>query len=178
MGKLTDLKHIYETYKQGRINELNIGIPDLGPINSPQNTLEPIPSQDDEHHCSACNSSPCSCNSAKEEDSNLQMAKSELYSILKSADALMGRLQTASTLEPWQLSKLVKANDYVNSVANTVEYDEFEKTQKDMECGMRDINKGMMVVSQIKDMLAGEDISVNEQVLKSVIFNIECLNSK
>lgn len=177
MGKLTDLKHIYETYKLGKLNELNIGVPDVGPINMPQNNMEEVPSQDDEH-CASCNSSPCSCSSVEDEDSNLQMAKSELYSILKSADALMSRLQTATTLEPWQLSKLVKANDYVNSVANSVEYDEFEKTQKDMECGMRDINKGMIVVSQIKDMLAGEDISVNEQVLKNVIFNIECLNSK
>lgn len=177
MGKLTDLKHIYETYKQGIVNELNIGVPNMGPVDMPQNSIESVPSQDDEH-CSACSSSPCSCSAQKDEDSNLQMAKSELYSILKSADALMHRLQTASDIEPWQLSKLVKANDYVNSVSNSVEYDEFEKTQKDMECGMRDINKGMVVVSQIKDMLAGEDIGVNEQVLKTVIFNIECLNSK
>jgi len=176
MGKLKDLKHIYETYKHDVINELNIGTPDLGPINLPQGSIDIAPSQDEEH-CHSCGETACTCDEPKE-DSNLQMAKSELYSILKSADSLMGRLQTVTSVEPWQLSKLVKANDYVNAVCNSIEYDEFEKTQKDMETGMRDINKGMIVVSQIKDMLAGEDINVNEEVLKSVIFNIECLNAK
>ena len=90
----------------------------------------------------------------------------------------MNFLQGADGLEPWQLSKLVKASDYLCSVASTVEYDEFEKCQKDLETGMRDVGRGMAVVSQIKDMLSGEDMSVNEEVLKNVIFNIECLTEK
>jgi hypothetical protein len=178
MGKLTDLNDIYKTYRAGLINEHNMEMDGGGHFDIPAIGSEPTTLPVSDNKCNACNSLPCSCNSNSEEDTNLQMAKSELYSILKSADTLMSRLQTATTIEPWQLSKLVKANDYVNSVSTSVEYDEFEKAQKDIECGMKDINKGMVVVSQIKDMLAGEDINVNEEVLKNVIFNIECLNSK
>ena len=56
-----------------------------------------------------------------------------------------------------------------------MEYDQFERCQDDLIDGMRDIDSGMSVISRIKDMLAGEDISVNEEVLKQVIFNIECI---
>lgn len=196
MGKLTDLKHIYEAYKKDVVEELNIGIMPAGPgLNTSANPKPAhvdnlrirVPGQADEEMCSICNESPCGCCSTcgnspcgcnQEEDGNLSMAKSEVFKILKSANTLMNRLQTANEVEPWQLSKIVKASDYLCSVANNIEYSEFEKCQKDLESGMKDINNGMVVVSQIKDMLAGEDASVNEEVLKTVIFNIECLKQK
>lgn len=177
MGKLSDLKHIYEAY----VNEMNIGIMPDGPsIGSGLNPKPPhinapvvkIPGQAEEEIVSV--------EEPKEapEDSNLEMAKSQVFGILKSANELMNRLQTASEVEPWQLAKIVKACDYVCSINNSLQYDEFEKCQKEMQDGMEDINKGMLVVSQIKDMLTGEDMSVNEEVLRTVIFNIECLQSK
>lgn len=178
MGKLKDLKHIYETYNENVVNELNIGVSSSLPTISQSTSQEMSLPQEDEN-CSVCSNSPCNCNQHNEqEDSNVSMAKSEVFSILKSANELMNRLQNMSSLEPWQLSKIVKANDYINAVSNSVEYDEFEKCQMDMEKGMSDVRNGMVIVSQIKDMLAGEDIGVNEQVLKNVIFNIECLTSK
>jgi hypothetical protein len=186
MGKLSDLKYIYETYKKDVVEELNIGImPDAPSLNTSANPKPAhvdnlrirVPGQaEEEKMCGICNASPCGC--VQEEDGNLSMAKSEVFKILKSANTLMERLQTAKEVEPWQLSKIVKASDYLCSVANNIEYSEFEKCQKDIESGMRDINNGMIVVSQIKDMLAGEDVSVNEEVLKTVIFNIECLKQK
>lgn len=182
MGKLTDLESIYNTYKGGVIEELNIGImPDAPGLVSDANP-EPehvdnlrirVPGQAEEEMCGSCSSSLCSCE--EEPDSNVSMAKSEIYKILKSANELMNRLQTVKDIEPWQLSKIVKASDYLCSVSGSVEYNEFEKCQKELSTGMNDINNGMLVVSQIKDMLAGEDINVNEEVLKTVIFNIECL---
>jgi hypothetical protein len=200
MGKLTDLTSIYETYKQEVIQELNIGImsdaPGLGSrLNSKpshsDNLKVNIPGQAEEEQicnmcgqadckcnsgCSSCGKSDCSCNN--QEDSNLSMAKSEVFKILKAANELMNRLQTSEKVEPWQLSKLVKASDYLCNVNSSVEYDEFEKCQQDLNSGINDINKGMVVVSKIKDMLASEDLTVNEEVLKNVIFNIECLVEK
>lgn len=189
MGKLSDLKFIYETYKQDIVNEVNIGITSDAPgLIANANPKPPhitgtkirTPGQAEEEisHCSSCGHDPCDCSSERQEDGNLEMAKSEVFKILKAANELMNVLQTADKMEPWQLSKLVKASDYLCSVTGSIEYDEFEKCQKDMESGMSDIKNGMVVVSQIKDMLAGEDLSVNEEVLKSVIFNIECLKSR
>lgn len=183
MGKLKDLKAIYNTYKNEIIEEVNIGImPDAPGLTSDANP-EPehvdnlrirVPGQADEEMCGSCEANPCNCNTDGVEN-NADMAKSEVFKILKAANELMNRLQTVHDIEPWQLSKIVKASDYLCSVSGSVEYNEFEKCQNDLESGMNDINKGMVVVSQIKDMLAGEDINVNEEVLKTVIFNIECL---
>jgi len=174
MGKKTDLINIYETYKNEVVEELNIGVPQGGPALHPTLDAQPtndhmvgikIKDEDSEHL-------PCN---EPQEDNNTGMAKSETFSILKNANDLMNLLQTVQKVEPWQLSKLVKANDYITSLKNSLEYDEFEKCQKDMQTGMNDIANGMVVVSKIKDMLTGEDMGVNEEVLKQVIFNIECL---
>lgn len=181
MGKLKDIKHIYETYQQDIVNELNINVPTGGPTItsgiSDTETPHPAVKSEDEESCSLCMSSPCSCSNIQD-DSNVEMAKSEVFKILKNANQLMNILQKSESIEPWQLSKIVKASDYICSVNSSVEYDEFEKCQKEMEKGINDIKNGMVVVSQIRDMLSGEDIEVNEAVLKNVIFNIECLKIK
>lgn len=194
MGNKSDLINIYEEYKKGVIEELNIGVPSAGPSLFPSSEGQPsnnhitnIRIKDESNEeCGSCNSFPCSCKAStcgcgsspcncNQEDSNTEMAKNEVFKILKSANELMNLLEKSPKIEPWQLSKLVKASDYVCSVRGSVEYDEFEKCQKDLKQGMSDLNSNMGVVLRIKDMLASEDMSVNEEVLKQVIFNIECL---
>ena len=182
MNKKADLINIYETYQRGIVEELNIGVPSEGPSLFPSSEAGPsnqhtvnLEVQDEaEENCQACGKSPCGCSECSE-DSNLEMAKSEVFKIAKSSQELLALLSTATELEPWQLSKLVKASDYVCSVKGSLEYDEYEKCKQDLHQGMNDLHDGMGVVGRIKDMLEGEDMSVNEKVLRHVIFNIECL---
>lgn len=173
MGKLSDLKSIYETYKTTLVKEFSISeptdtldIPSHQPTPSASTTvvIDQPPTQNDEE---------CYTDS----ESNADMAKSEIFKILNSGNELMNLLQTKNIdVEPWQLSKLVKASDYVCSVKGSLQYDSFEKHCSDLNDGMSDLNSGMGIVGKIKDMLAGENLSVNEEVLKQVIFNIECLS--
>ena len=172
MGKLTDLTSIYETYHNKVVNELSISEPTSTsglaatpstPTNTTVTVLKEPASQNDEE-----------C--VGEGESNSDMAKSEIFNILKSANELMNILQSHNTkIEPWQLSKLVKANDYVSAVKGSIEYDSFQQHCNDFNKGMGDLSDGMGLVGQIKHMLAGEDLSVNEEILRQVIFNIECI---
>jgi hypothetical protein len=176
MANKADLISIYNTYVNSVIEEnLGIGEPSDAPSDMPSHPMQPSGM----HTISIPNDESEECDHetshSSHEDSNLEMAKSEVYKILKSANELMNLLQCATSLEAWQLSKIVKASDYVCSVKGAVEYDEFEKCQDEMHQGMHDINNGMVVVSKIRDMLTGEDMGVNEEILKQVIFNIECL---
>jgi hypothetical protein len=108
------------------------------------------------------------------EDSNVSMARSEIFKTVKSAQTLQKLLMgSVSELEPWMLSKITKAADYISSVASALEYDEFEKMSGEMESGLSEM--GSPIVIKVKDMLAGEPIGVNEEVIKQAIFNIECL---
>lgn len=168
MGKLSDLTNIFETYKN-TINEMGISeplstsdIPSSPTTPSPTNTIvidKELPQENEE----------CV------DDSNCEMAKSEVFKILKSANELMNILQDTPNVEPWQLSKIVKASDYICSVKGSLEYDNFEAHCNDLQNGMNELDSGMELVGKIKNMLSGEGLSVNEEVLKQVIFNIECL---
>jgi len=110
------------------------------------------------------------------EKRNSDMAKSELFSILKDGTDLLDMLNHTEDMDPWMLSKIVKASDYIISVKKALEYDKFEK-----ECmnssDVEDMNDGLRLASNIKGMLDGEGMGVNEAVLKNVIFNIECLKA-
>lgn len=172
MGKLTDLTSIYETYQQNIVQELNISEP-VSTSNVPSSPMTPAAtsvtvlrrplSQNDEECLS-------------DSESNSDMAKSELFKIMRSANELMNLLQAPnSKVEPWQLSKLVKASDYVCAVKGSLEYDSFEKQCNDLNDGMNELQSGMGMVNQIKSMLSGEGMAVNEEVLRQVIFNIECI---
>lgn len=172
MGKLTDLTSIYETYQQNVVQELNISEPistsdipssPMAPATTSVAVLKRPLSQNDEECIS-------------DSESNSDMAKSELFKIMRSANELMNLLQAPdSKVEPWQLSKLVKASDYVCAVKGSLEYDSFEKQCNDFNDGMNELQSGMGIVSQIKGMLSGEGMEVNEEILRQVIFNIECL---
>jgi hypothetical protein len=172
MGKLTDLQSIYKTYQQNIIQEMSISEP-MSTTDMPSSPMSPsptatlvmndAPSQNDEE-----------C--VGDSESNADMAKSELFNIMRSANELMNILKSPnSKVEPWQLSKLVKASDYVCAVKGSMEYDNFEKHCSDLQTGMQELGDGMQIASQIKNMLAGEGLNVNEEVLRQIIFNIECL---
>jgi len=115
------------------------------------------------------------CSSCEEHDSqNREMAKSEVYKIYKNICDLQKALTASDCeIEAWMLSKITKAADYLVAVTNAIEYEEFEKLGTEVEDGMSEI--GSPVVVKVRDMLAGEPMGVNEQVLKQIIFNIECL---
>jgi len=172
MGKLTDLTSIYETYQNKVIQELNISEP-TATVTTP--TAPTSPSQT---HAVIMNE-PSTQNEEEEcidSESNNEMANSEVFNILRSANDLMNILQSSKAkIEPWQLSKLVKANDYVSAVKSSLEYDSFKQHCSDFKAGMEDLSSGMDIVGQIKHMLAGEDLNVNEEILRQVIFNIECI---
>lgn len=154
------------------INEVNIG---YDPSASP--SIEDL-------------NSPCSCEQGENCENNMfdsnehshddynnrSMAKSETYKIYKSICSLQKALMASDcNIEPWMLSKITKAADYVVSVANALEYDEFEKMKNELQHDMDEMQGSAPVIVKVKDMLAGEPMGVNEEVLKQVIFNIECL---
>jgi hypothetical protein len=131
--------------------------------------------------CSKCTDGQCGAEQADEEehdvydDSNLEMAKSEVYKILKCADELMHILDESPKMEAWMLSKLVKASDFVSSVKDVLDYDIYDK---EMGGCMQDLSNGMHVVGQITSMLNGEGKEVNEAVIKRARFNLELIKNK
>ena len=134
--------------------------------------------QADEDKACECGMSNCSCGEKDydvHDDSNLEMAKSEVYKILKCADELMHILDESPKMEAWMLSKLVKASDFVSSVKDVLDYDIYDK---EMGGCMKDLSNGMHIVGQITSMLNGEGKEVNEAVIKRARFNLELIKNK
>ncbi len=176
MSIKNEVNKLSQVYKdlliKENINEVNIGVPPTAP------SIEDL-------------NPPCACKAGEncednmmgvahhhhdDEDNNRSMAKSETYKIYKSICSLQKALMASEcNIEPWMLSKITKAADYVCSVSSALEYDEFEKMKHELEDEMSGVHNPGPVVVKVRDMLASEDIGVNEQVLKQVIFNIECL---
>jgi hypothetical protein len=130
-----------------------------------------------ESNCS-CGESNCSCGEEEYDvydNSNLEMAKSEVYKIIKCTDELMQILDSSPKMEAWMLSKLVKASDFVSSVKDVLDYDLYDK---EMSHDMSDLSNGMNLVGQITSMLSGESKAVNEAVIKRARFNLEILKNK
>ncbi len=133
-------------------------------------------------NCPECKSGNCPPEEGEEENceecgdvfdsGNLEMAKSEIFKIKKAADSLFSLIKCGSKMESWMLSKLVKASDYLCSVNTVLEYDSYEKN---VSKPFNDFSNDMDLVSKITSMLNGEGISVNEEVLKRVKFNLKLL---
>ena len=75
-------------------------------------------------------------------------------------------------MEAWVLSKIIKASDYISSVSNVLEYEEYEK-EVNQPCA--DFANDMHLVTKITSMLNGEGREVNESILRRIIFNLELL---
>ena len=128
---------------------------------------------EDCENCEDCED--CDPNMKAYEDSNLDIAKSEVFKIKKSVEILCNSVKKACKIEPWMLAKLIKASDYLCSVANTLEYDNYEKS---FEEPIEDFSNDLHLISRITGMLNGEGREVNEAVLKRVIFNLEMIDNK
>jgi hypothetical protein len=131
---------------------------------------ENTPKVEGEEDCEECDP-----NMKAHEDSNLDMAKTETFKIKKACETLCRAMQGACKVEPWMLAKLVKASDYLCSVANVLEYDNYEKS---VEQPAQDFSNDMHLITKITGMLNGEGKEVNEAVLKRAIFNLELINNK
>jgi hypothetical protein len=68
----------------------------------------------EDHGCMSCDS--------PEMDYEGEMAKSELYKLIQSAEKLFMMLDEDTQLEAWVQSKITKATDYLNSVEQYLEY--------------------------------------------------------
>jgi hypothetical protein len=151
------------------------------PQQSPEEMAAIANAGDQEHHsCPSCETGECQQSEDEEgydvhDDSNLEMAKSEVYKILKCADELMHILDESPKMEAWMLSKLVKASDFVSSVKDVLDYDIYDK---EMGGCVKDLSNGMDVVRQITSMLNSESLGVNEAVLRRAKFNLELLKNK
>lgn len=117
----------------------------------------------------------CDSNMQAHEDSNLDMAKSELFKIKKYVTELCSIVGSSCKIEPWMLAKLVKAADYLCAVTGSLEYDNYEKQ---VEQPAQDFSNDMHLISRITGMLNGEGREVNEAVLKRTIFNLEMINNQ
>lgn len=156
------------------------------PQQSPEEMAAIANAGDQQHQsCPACETGQCDAHAGDKEEgeeehdvydnSNLEMAKSEVYKILKCADELMLMLKKSPKMEAWMLSKLVKASDFVSSVKDVLDYDIYDKEM----CGcMDDLSDGMHLVGQITSMLNGEGKEVNEAVIKRAKFNLEIIKNK
>jgi len=176
MSRKSDLMGIYEAYNNSLNEMLGISEPTSSvstistqpqsPGNNTQTVIDMHAGSEDEE-----------CHDSDHSERNVNMAKSEVFKIIKSANDLLNLLQNTTKMEPWMLSKLVLASDYLCSVKGVVEYEDFENYCKDTRDDLSDVGSSMMVVSKIKDMLHGEDMHVNEEVLKTAIINIERLKN-
>jgi hypothetical protein len=135
----------------------------------------------DEMHnsCSSCKTGQCTHSEEEEcmdanSESNLDMAKSELFSISDDIKHLQLLCSKNKKIEAWMLSKLVKAADFISSVRKVLSYEEYENSVSDC---MRDIGDGMAIVDQITTMLNGESASVNEAVLDKILLNLRILEN-
>jgi hypothetical protein len=133
----------------------------------------------DEMHnsCSSCETGQCTHSEEEEcldpsSESNLDMAKSEIFSISDDIKHLQALLSKNKKVEAWMLSKLVKAADFISSVKKVLSYSDYEDS---VGSCMRDIGDGMAIVDQITSMLNGESASVNEAVLNKIILNLRIL---
>lgn len=168
VNKLTDVYKnlLKENYEQ----EADLSVPEVGPEDPNIYGNEALTFPED--------SQSMMPQMHSHEDTNKDMAKSELFKLSKAAQNLMQLLMSSGScgdIEPWMLSKITKAADYICAVNNALEYDEFERMGTEMGAGMAEMGGISPVSVKIKDLLAGEPLGVNEDVLKQVIFNIECL---
>jgi archaellum component FlaC len=173
MSRKSDFNSIYKTYRNSIVQE-NLSLsdslaetppPSNMPVRPPVVSVATPVDIDNE----------ANCNDADNQRDNLDMAKSEIFKIYTYANELMNIVSTCSKIQPWMLSKISIAGDYLCSVKSAIQFDEFERCQQELESGMNDIANNIGTIDKIKDMLSDKDITFNEEVLRQVIFNIECL---
>jgi len=110
----------------------------------------------------------------KEEDHEISMARGELEAIIDKATKLSGALQGKSDdgnpLEAWVQSKITKAKDYINSVADYMMYtpdlgEEKEEPKKDDE---KKKDKSKESIEALKDQIAMLKVKLENEKNKAV----------
>ena len=191
MSRKSSLIDISKAYEQV-LNEMNVGngqdpqnvlIKNAMPMNQGEENneiefvqktpeqMQQVTSQMDSNRekCSTCENGGCE---DEDYDPNLDMAKSEIYNIFKSSEKLMHLMKKSNKMEAWMLSKIIKASDYISSVTNVLEYDEYEK---EVQGTCDDFANDMHLITKITSMLNGEGKEVNESILRRIIFNLELI---
>lgn len=166
MNRKKDLENISEVYNL--VNEIGVGTgssTDGAPTDIVSTILSKKPCKCGEEGCEE----PVHNNGESEVD----MAKSEVFQIHKLSKELHEIIKDMPSLEPWVFSKITLAADYLDSVKSYLEYNKFR------DSGMFDgekIDHEYNVVSKIRDMLYGESKEVLESVLRQAIFYLEAKN--
>ncbi len=62
----------------------------------------------------------------EEQDDEVGMAKSQLYSLIQDAQQLHDLFSNGEELPSWVQAKITKAADYIRAAANHEEYEEYE----------------------------------------------------
>lgn len=123
-----------------------------------------------------CEEEECEeCDQVFSDSGNMEMARSEIFKIKKYAEDIMSLLSCSNKMEAWMLGKLVKTADYLCSIKGVLDYDNYEKSVKSPS---DEFSNDMDLVSKITSMLSGEGRSVNEEVLKRIIFNLEIIKEE
>ena len=77
----------------------------------------------------------------KQSDDESDMAKSQLYNLIKDAQRLESMIVDGEQLDAWVQAKLTKAQDYINSVHNYLCGERVEKKHVDIELTERIFNR-------------------------------------
>jgi hypothetical protein len=163
MNRKKDLEKISETYNL--VNEIGVSAgssTDGAPSDIVPTILKKKPCK--------CGEEGCEEPASNGGDSEVDMAKSEVYQIHKLSKELHEIIKDMPSMEPWVFSKITLASDYLNSVKGYLEYSKFK------DSGMFDGEKTdheYNVVSKIRDMLYGESKEVLESVMRQTIFLLE-----
>jgi hypothetical protein len=133
-----------------------------------------VPQAPQRVNCVKCGEENEECECDNGDNDNADMAKSELFKVMNYVKNIDNCLKSSSKMEAWMLSKIIKAADYLCSVNGVLQYDAHKKNVQEPA---DDFQNDMNLVSKIGTMLTGESKTVNEEVLKRAIFNLEIIKA-
>jgi len=164
MSRKSELNNIRDTYIQvlnEELGDLPVSSEVEHAVDTPQQLPIPFISISQPHKSEGCDT----------EDEVRRMAKSDLFNILKEGSAVLDLLESGVKIEPWVFSKIVKASEHISAIKSSLDYKHFEASCSSQESDDSDLS----TIHSIKNMLVGESLKVNEEVLRMVKFNIACL---
>jgi len=116
MFKKSDQESLRNAYTLVYENNLGPAAMGIQPVGKPVMITMDMPGatsseeNEDEHH--------------DHDDSEIEMALSELHRIIKFAPELQKHIQNMDGLEGWVAAKLTKAADYISSIYNWIDYNQ------------------------------------------------------
>lgn len=168
-----DINMLFEAYKNVVKEDLGLG-PEAK--SSPEAGITDISTKiiKAKQEACPCNSEneECGCNNSHE--SNVEMAKGQLYDAALHAASLYNLVGSMGELEPWIASKITTASDYLNSIKHYLDHKEVEagvevKTEDNEEMASAIERGGSDIVSSIRALLSRESKQSLEKILVEVI---------